>query len=122
MIGRSRLILITLIIAAGPAFGHAKLLNSSPPANALLTDSPKTLTLTFSEAAQLGVLRLSSSGKDIPLVLDRGAKAASSITVALPALEPGTYEIEWTALAADDGHVTKGRFSFTVTRPPQQAH
>jgi len=122
MIGRSRLILITIIIAAGPAFGHAKLLDSSPAANAQLTDSPKTMTLTFSEAAQLGVLRIFSSGKNIALALDRGAKAALSITVDLPTLEPGTYDIEWTALAADDGHLTKGRFSFTVTGPPQQPH
>ena len=37
-----------------------------------------------------------------------------SFSLALPALKPGLYRVEWTALAADDGHVTKGAFSFTI--------
>ncbi len=122
MIARTATILLVMLIAADPAFGHARLLSSSPPANAQLSVSPKTLTLTFSEAAQLGVLKLTISGKEVPLKLDRGAKAATSVAVALPTLQPGTYELEWSALAAGDGHVTNGRFSFTVgaaLRPPE---
>jgi methionine-rich copper-binding protein CopC len=103
-----------MVIAANPAFGHARLLSSSPSPNAQLVEAPKALTLTFSESAQLGVLKLSASGRQIALQIDRGAQATSVITVNLPVLDPGTYEIEWSALAADDGHVTKGRFSFTV--------
>lgn len=121
MIARSCAVLLAILATAGPALGHAKLLVSSPAANAHLTEAPKTLSLTFSEAAQLGVLKLTSSGKEVPLMLDRAAKPAASVTIALPALQPGIYEIEWSALAADDGHVTRGRFSFTVaavSRPP----
>lgn len=122
MMARFCAVLLAILATAGPAFGHAKLLASSPAANAQLTEAPKTLSLTFSEAAQLGVLKLTSSGKELPLLRDHAAKPAASVTIALPALEPGTYEIEWSALAADDGHVTKGRFSFTVAavsrRPP----
>jgi methionine-rich copper-binding protein CopC len=114
MLAASRVLLLVVAIAAGPAFGHARLLSSTPAPNATLAEAPKSLTLNFSEAAQLGVLKLSKAGKDVPVSFERGAKAAESIAIALPALDPGTYEIEWTALAADDGHVTKGRFSFTV--------
>lgn len=106
--------LIALIVFAAPAFGHARLLKSSPAADAQLPAAPKALTLTFSEAAQLAVLKLTKASSPVPLALDRQAKASTSITIVLPELSPGTYEVEWTALAADDGHVTKGRFSFTV--------
>jgi methionine-rich copper-binding protein CopC len=106
--------LIALIVFAGPVFGHARLLKSSPAADARLAAAPTALTLTFSEAAQLAVLKVSKANSPVPLTLDRNAKASASVTVPLPDLKPGTYEVEWTALAADDGHVTKGRFSFSV--------
>jgi methionine-rich copper-binding protein CopC len=32
----------------------------------------------------------------------------------LPALAPGSYTVQWTAVAADDGHVTKGTFKFSI--------
>ncbi len=121
MLAASRVMLLALAIAAGPAFGHARLVSSSPAPNATLSEAPKTLTLNFSEAAQLGVLKLTKAGKDVPVSFDRGAKAASSMAIPLPVLDAGTYEVEWTALAADDGHVTKGRFSFTVAAAPPPA-
>jgi len=122
MITRSCAVLLAMVMVAGPALGHARLISSSPSANAQLSESPKILSLTFSEAAQVGVLKLTTAGKEVPIKLDRGAKAASSIAIPLPALDAGIYEVEWTALAADDGHVTRGSFSFTVVaaaRPPR---
>ena len=46
--------------------GHAKLLGTSPATGEQLTDPPKQLTLKFNEAVQLGTLKLSTDGKDIP--------------------------------------------------------
>ncbi len=116
---RAGLVLIAAVILTGPAFGHAKLLSSSPAANAELAVAPTELSLQFSEAAQLAVLKLSAAGVAIPLKIDRGATAAVRISIALPPLAPGIYRVEWTALAADDGHVTKGTFSFTVAGAPR---
>src|ERR1700682_5169565 len=45
-------------ILAGPAFGHAKLLSTLPPADAQLQATPKSLTLTFNENLRLRVLTL----------------------------------------------------------------
>jgi methionine-rich copper-binding protein CopC len=98
------------------AFGHAKLLSTTPAANAQVS-TPKTLTLSFNEPVRLAVLKLSSGGKDIPLTLDRGAPGAAQVSVPLPALGAGTYQVEWSALTVDDGHVVKGTFSFTVANP-----
>jgi hypothetical protein len=102
------------VVAAAPCMAHAKLTSSTPANNAKLTEAPKTLTLTFSEAAQLAVLKLTHDGKEIPVALDKGAKAGQTFTLTLPALSPGNYTVQWSALAADDGHVTKGSFTFSI--------
>ncbi len=97
------------------ALAHAKLLSTAPATGEQLAAAPKQLTLQFNEAVQIGVLKLSADGKDIPIELDRGAAAAPTVTVALPALAPATYRVQWSALTVDDGHVVKGTFSFVVT-------
>jgi methionine-rich copper-binding protein CopC len=97
-----------------PCFSHAKLQSSVPAANAQLAHAPPTLTLNFSEQAQLAVLKLTSAGTSVPVTVDREAKASSAVVVTLPALKPGTYQVEWSAIASDDGHITKGSFSFTI--------
>jgi copper resistance protein C len=101
-------------LLAGACVAHAKLQSSSPADNAQLTEAPKTLTLKFNEAAQLAVLKLVRDGKEIPIPLDKTAKASQSFTLPLPSLAPGKYIVQWTALAADDGHVTKGSFAFSI--------
>jgi methionine-rich copper-binding protein CopC len=102
------------LMLCGPAFGHAKLRATVPSADAQLHAAPKTLSLSFNEEVHLAVLTLTTGSKDIPLTVDRAAPAASQVSVALPPLPAGKYQVQWSALSADDGHVTKGTFSFTV--------
>ena len=102
------------IVAAGPCMAHAKLQSSSPADNAQLSEAPKTLTLKFSESAQLAVLKLVRDGKEIPVPLDKDAKPGQTFTLTLPTLAPGKYTVQWSAMAADDGHITKGSFSFSI--------
>jgi methionine-rich copper-binding protein CopC len=102
------------IVAAGPCMAHAKLQSSSPANNAHLTEAPKTLTLNFSEAAKLAMLKLVRDGKEISVPLDSNAKAGQTFTLTLPMLPPGNYTVQWAAVAADDGHVTKGSFAFSI--------
>ena len=101
-------------LAAGPCLSHAKLQSSTPADNAQLAQAPKTLTLNFSEAAQLARLVVVGDGKEISIPIDKTAKASQSFTLPLPGLVPGKYTVQWTAVAADDGHVTKGTFSFSI--------
>jgi methionine-rich copper-binding protein CopC len=101
------------------ALGHAKLLSTVPATGEQLAVAPKQMTLQFNEAVQIGALKLSADGKDIPIALDRSATSAgtppgATVTVALPALAPATYRVQWSALTVDDGHVVKGTFSFVV--------
>jgi methionine-rich copper-binding protein CopC len=96
------------------ALGHAKLLSTVPAMGEQLAAAPKQLTLQFNEAVQVGVLKLTADGKDIPLQIDHATAAAATVTVTLPALAPAMYRVQWSALTVDDGHVVKGSFSFVV--------
>jgi|HubBroStandDraft_2_1064218.scaffolds.fasta_scaffold609740_1 methionine-rich copper-binding protein CopC len=99
------------------ALAHAKLLGTAPAAGADLRVAPRTLTLTFNETVRLAVLKLSAGGRDIPVTLDRSAPAGAEVSVPLPVLGAGIYQVQWSALTVDDGHVVKGTFSFTVANP-----
>ena len=102
------------VLVAPPCLAHAKLQSSTPASNAKLTQPPKSLTLNFSEAAKLAVLKLTRDGREIPVPLDKDAAAGKTFTLTLPALSPGNYTVQWSVVAADDGHVTKGSFTFSI--------
>jgi len=111
---------LLVLTAAGVIFtssvlAHAKLKGTSPAADAKLSAAPKSLILTFNEGVQLAILKLTSRGKEIPLSFDRSAVPAAEVTVALPPLPAGPYQVQWSVLSANDGHVVKGTFSFVIT-------
>src|ERR1700730_3200224 len=85
------------LLAMSAAFGHAKLLESSPAAGAEITGSPPALTLTFNENVRLGVLKLSTAGHAVPVVIDPNPAAARVITIKLPPLTAGAYDVQWSA-------------------------
>jgi copper resistance protein C len=102
------------VIATATCWAHAKLQSSTPANHAQLTEAPKSLVLQFSEAAKLAVLKLTTGEKEISVPVDKNAKASESFTIGLPDLAAGKYLVQWTAVAADDGHMTKGSFDFTI--------
>ena len=106
-------LLIALAIAS-LAFAHARLRSSTPADNSRLTDPPTTLTLVFNEEVQLAILKLTLGTTEIPIRIDSKSKAAASVTVALPLLEPGNYQVRWSALSSNDGHIMKGQLGFSV--------
>jgi methionine-rich copper-binding protein CopC len=111
---RAALALCAGLLAMSPAFGHAKLLSSSPAAGAEITGSPPSLTLTFNENVRLGVLKLSTAGHAVPVVIDPNPAASRVITIKLPPLTAGAYDVQWSALTPSDGHVVKGTYSFVI--------
>jgi methionine-rich copper-binding protein CopC len=102
------------LLTVGPAFGHAKLLESSPAPGAEIAGSPPALTLTFNENVRLGVLKLTTAGHAVPLLIDPNPAAARVITIKLPPLTAGAYDVQWSALTPSDGHVVKGASSFVI--------
>ncbi len=111
---RAALALYAALLAASPAFGHAKLLESSPAAGAEITGSPPSLVLTFNENVRLGVLKLTTAGRPVPLVIDPNPAAARVVSIKLPSLTAGTYEVQWSALTPSDGHMVKGKYTFVI--------
>ncbi|MGH6955149.1 MAG: copper homeostasis periplasmic binding protein CopC, partial [Caulobacteraceae bacterium] len=103
------------VFAAGPALAHARLVASSPAANAV-TAPPGEIVLRFSE-------RLEQGFSSIELMKADGAKVAATSTVspdrtamtAKPAqpLTPGVYMVMWKALSVDT-HRSSGDFAFKV--------
>jgi methionine-rich copper-binding protein CopC len=102
------------VIVAGACWAHARLQSSVPADHASLSEAPKTLTLQFNEAAKLAILKLTTGDKEISIPVDKSAKASQTFNLPLPGLAAGKYVVQWTAVAADDGHMTKGSFDFTI--------
>jgi copper transport protein len=104
---------------------HAELIESTPPANAALLESPSELSLRFTEAIDpvTAHVELTDAGE---LIGGLGAPAVdatgATVTASLPALEPALYTVSYQVVSAVDGHATAGTFAFLVdptgTQPP----
>jgi methionine-rich copper-binding protein CopC len=110
--------IVAAALASGAVHAHAKLLKSSPADNEQLADAPRTLMLNFNKAVRLAMVKVTAGEKKMVVAVDRNAKAAAAITVALPALPAGKCLVQWSAVSPSDGHVMKGAFSFTVKAHP----
>ena len=112
---------LLLALTAGvttPAAAHPRLQRSVPAAGASVSVPLRELRLTFSEgivAALSSVELRDADGRRVSLGAMEGAPdAATTVAAAIrDSLEPGIYTVLWKA-AGDDGHPTRGRFTFTV--------
>ncbi|MBS1879724.1 MAG: copper resistance protein CopC/CopD [Actinobacteria bacterium] len=109
---------LLLLLVPASASAHAVLETSTPSFGAVVQREPGHLTLAYDEdvvpsLAQVSVL--TPRGRDLA-----GAPRVSGSTVTVP-LRPGpkgSYTVRWRMVAADDGHVTEGAFSFGVDAQP----
>jgi hypothetical protein len=110
------LLLAVLLPAAVGA--HSELVSSSPADRATLTVPPLEISGDFSEELDTtrSVMELRAPGGGV-VATGRvpGEGPATRMTIAdLPALGPGTYEVRWTTVTADDDGVERGTFTFTI--------
>lgn len=121
----SRLNRFALVIALALAIpvllhAHAKLQRSDPANGATVKASPAHIQLWFDEEVDPKVSRIELTGPSGKIALGQahpmGAK--SLMAPVTGKLADATYMVHWQAVAADDGHVTNGDFSFTL----KQAH
>jgi methionine-rich copper-binding protein CopC len=116
----SFLLLVALcLVSPSRAFAHAKLLKSSPGANAIVNKAPAEIELHFSEDLEVVMCRLEvkniKSGEvvsqDMPMNV---AGDAASLKISLKPLkkEKADYEVSWKAVARD-AHKMLGHFKFT---------
>jgi methionine-rich copper-binding protein CopC len=100
------------------ALAHAHLKAQMPAADAKVSTSPATLSLTFSEGLEIGLSGATLKDANGKAVKTGTATLATNddrrITVPLDgALAPGNYTVEWHVLSKD-GHTTHGSYQFTV--------
>ena len=107
----------TAMLAAGPAFAHAKLVSSNPAANATLETAPRTITLVFSErvvpAFSKIELTMPEHGMEVPVksvVSEDGKRIVGTLQ---SPLHKGAYAVHWTT-AGSDGHKMEGHINFRV--------
>jgi copper transport protein len=97
---------------------HAQLVSSSPGSGQVLSEPPKELRLVFSEPleAQYSSLDLvNADGVALATGIGEPDPAdAHTMLAPAPALEDGTYTVNWRSLSAADGHVAAGFFTFAV--------
>ena len=102
------------------AFAHAVLDKSEPPRRAVLVRSPTHVRLWFNERLEPAfcvIAVLDANGKP---ATDEPARVSPQnsklLELALPALPPGIYSVQYKVLSVD-GHTVKASYTFTVKKP-----
>jgi copper resistance protein C len=113
----SALFAAATMAGATPAWAHATLKSATPAKDAEAAAAPKEIALQFNErleAAFSSARLVDSTGKVVTTgraTLD--ATDPSVMKLAVPALAPGKYKVEYVGVG-HDGHRRKGDYSFTV--------
>ena len=108
-----------VVTGVAAAFAHAKMSASVPKDGETVLVGLSEIQLQFSKPLRLTLIRVRrvedqkaiSVGSELPNSFVDTAK------VAIDALEAGSYEVFWTAVATD-GHVMKDSFKFSVKQTP----
>ncbi len=112
------LIVIAVTGWAAPAFGHAVLQSTNPPANAVLSSSPGTAVMHFGEDVEVafGAVRVfDAAGKRV----DTGSPYhphgdGHTVAINVPGdLAAGGYVVTWRVISADS-HPVHGAFTFQI--------
>ena len=107
---------LALLVGAGPAAAHTRLLGSDPADGTSLDTAPTRISLQFNEAMQPGFSTVTVIGPDGTAFQTGDVTAdggAVSIGVA-PLGAAGRYEIGYRVIS-EDGHPVTGSVSFTMT-------
>lgn len=104
------------LFTASPAFAHAKLVKSTPVANASVS-APKQITLTFNEkiVPTFSKFEIAMVGHEMKVPVETRVSADGKTMTGTPTgrFMKGKYTISWVA-AGSDGHRMKGEIPFTV--------
>lgn len=119
MLKRAISLAFALIMAATPiANAHTTLVSSNPKSNAMLTASPKYISLTFNEeliaiaGKEVSKIRLfNAKGKEIKL--PKAQVIHKDIVVVVSKLPASKYKVTYRVVSAD-GHPVSGSFNFWV--------
>ena len=109
-----------LLLVAAPVTAHAELETATPGPDQTVEGSPAELVATFTEpldAETTSIVVLDPVGATVASGGEPGA-TPEQWRLPLPDLEPGAYEVRWTASSTVDSHLERGTYAFTVTAAP----
>ncbi|MCP5274787.1 MAG: copper resistance protein CopC [Burkholderiales bacterium] len=105
------------LMQVNTVWAHASLVKSDPPRRASLSESPSQIQLWFNEEIETAyalVEVLDSDGNTVSV--DEPSAVADdpkSVVLAMPALKPGSYKVQFRVLSVD-GHVVESNYSFRI--------
>lgn len=115
------LIFLFAIIAFGGAkqvLAHATPVTYEPEASIVLEKTPQQIRIHFSERIEPGASGIKVFGPNGSLTSTEEARVdprdARYYGVGMQEAGEGTHTVSWQVVSADDGHFTKGAFSFSV--------
>jgi copper transport protein len=108
-------LLIVVAWPSGLVSAHAELLSSDPLPGAHLDQSPRSITLRFSEAVAVveGGIRLLRADGTQSIDVSEPEVDGSLVTVDVPSLPDGAYIVDWNVVSTD-GHPIRGAIPFVV--------
>lgn len=105
-----------LFLIPSTAYAHGALARSTPASGDVLVAAPTELRLTFTEAVELSVARLTLTGPD-GIVALAPLTFGDSVTTIIGAIRgplvPGGYTVKWQVTGAD-GHPVQGEYTFSI--------
>ncbi len=105
---------VAVLMTSLAAGAHSHLHSVSPAEGSKLTTSPPNVVLHFSEAVTVTAAWIQSGKEPKQKLGSLPAKPAEEITIPVPTLAPGSYEVTWRVLS-DDGHIMPGKVHFTIS-------
>jgi methionine-rich copper-binding protein CopC len=117
--GRAALFLVLLsglLLMPGTARAHSELESSRPAEGARQKKPPDHIVLRFSEVpAEDSIVKVSD--ECTKNLVDDSFVAGNAFHAQLVGGTGGKYVVEYALISAEDGHPTRGTFSFTVKGP-----
>jgi methionine-rich copper-binding protein CopC len=105
---------LVVMAAPGAALAHAKMTASKPADGSTVAAGVAEIELSFSQPLRLSMVHVRDANKhDVTLKSALPTAFAPVVKINVDGLPPGSYEVTWTAVA-EDGHVMKGAFAFSV--------
>ncbi len=100
------------------ASAHASPIDYAPKSSAGLTEAPSEISIRFSERLEPGASRIVVTDSSGARLSTGNATVDPSdprvLTLAIPQSREGTFIVTWSVVSSDDGHFTKGGYTYFV--------
>ena len=102
------------VTSSGAALAHAELHHASPEAGSAVSESPREVTLTFTDTLEAAFSSADVTDSTGARVNEGKSQVnGNTIRIGLMTLLPGSYRVHWRVLSVDT-HRSEGSFTFSV--------